>query len=337
MPQPSLSQVHVDRPLSNISVAYLQNENDYIADKVFPVVPVQKQSDRYFVYNRGDFFRDEAQLRGPGTESAGGGYNLDNTPTYFCNVYAYHKDVDPQVRANSDVPLDADRDATIFVTQKLAIKREVVFLSKYFTTGVWTGSTTGTDITPGTLWDAANSTPIEDIEAQQFHIKQLTGKWSNRFVAGTSVYRALKNHAEILDRLKYVQRGVITPELIAAILAPPNAPESADGGEFKVIVAAATYNTAAEGETDSMAFMADAKDALLAYANPNPSIMQPSAGYCFTWVPVAGYLARMKQIPMPWLGTATDGTPTMRVEGELSLDCKAVASDCGVYFNNATL
>ena len=50
MPQPYSGQVHVDRPLTNISVAYLQNDNDYIADKVFPVVPVMKQSDRFFVY-----------------------------------------------------------------------------------------------------------------------------------------------------------------------------------------------------------------------------------------------------------------------------------------------
>jgi hypothetical protein len=336
MPQPTQQAVHVDRPLSNISVAYLQDNNDYIADKVFPIVPVQKQSDRYFVYNRGDFFRDVAQLRAPGTESAGGGYGVDNTPSYFADVYAYHKDVDPQVRANSDVPLDADRDATIWVTQVLAIKREVVFLSKYFTTGVWTGTTTGTDITPGTLWDAANSTPIEDIEAQQFAIKRLTGKWANRFVLGMNVYKALKNHAEILDRLKYTQRGVITPELIASILAPPNAPESADGGDFKIVVAAATYNTAAEGATDSMSFMADTKDALLAYANPSPSIMQPSAGYIFTWVPIGGYLARIKQIAMPWLGTDVNGQPTMRIEGEMTLACKAVALDAGAYFNNAT-
>ena len=340
MPQPMLTQVHVDRPLTNISVAYLQDDNDYIADKVFPVVPVQKQSDRYFVYNRGDFFRDVAEVRAPGTESAGGGYNLDNTPSYFCDVYAYHKDVDPQVRANSDQPLDADRDATIWVTQILAIKREVVFLAKYFTTGVWTGTSTGTDIGVGTgvttAWDAANSTPIEDIELQQFAIKKLTAKWANRLVLGTNVYKALKNHDEFLQRIKYTQRGVVTPDIIASVLAPPNQPESSDNGDFQVLVAAASYNTAAEGQTDTMSFMADAKDALLAYANPNPSIMQPSAGYVFTWVPIGGYLARIKQIPMPWLGTDANGQPTTRIEGEMTLACKAVATDAGAYFNNVT-
>src|SRR5438132_3569513 len=125
MPEPTLSSVHVNRPLTNISQAYMQDSTDYIADRIFPVVPVQKQSDRYFVYTKGDWFRDEAQQRAPGTQSAGSGYNLDNTPSYYAPVYAIHKDVDPQIRANSDVPLNADRDATLWVTHRIMLKREI--------------------------------------------------------------------------------------------------------------------------------------------------------------------------------------------------------------------
>src|SRR5258706_7929665 len=124
MAEPTLTQVHVNRPLTNISQAYMQDSTDYIADKIFPIVPVQKQSDRYFVYTKGDWFRDETQVRAPATESAGGGYGLDNTPSYYAPLYAFHKDVDPQVRANSDVPLNADRDATLFITHRMLLKRE---------------------------------------------------------------------------------------------------------------------------------------------------------------------------------------------------------------------
>jgi hypothetical protein len=41
----------------------MQDSNDYIADKIAPVVPVQKQSDLYFRYTKGDWFRDEAAQR----------------------------------------------------------------------------------------------------------------------------------------------------------------------------------------------------------------------------------------------------------------------------------
>ncbi len=150
------------------------------------------------------------------------------------------------------------------------------------------------------------------------------------------MYKTLKNHDEFLQRFKYSQKGVITADMIASVLAPPNQPESADGGDFKVLVAAASYNTAAEGQNDSMSFIADAKDALLCYANPTPSIMQPSAGYVFTWTPIAGYQSRIKQIPMPWLGTDANGNPTVRIEGEMTFACKAVSQDAGAFFNNAT-
>jgi len=123
---------------------------------------------------------------------------------------------------------------------------------------------------------------------------------------------------------------------MASVLAPPNQPEASSAGDFKVLVAAAIKNTAAEGQTDSMAFAATATDALLTYANPNPGILQVSAGYIFTWVPIGGYIARIKQIAMPWLGTDNDGQPTMRVEGEMTLACKQVATDAGVYFSLAT-
>jgi hypothetical protein len=41
---------------------------------VFPNIPVQKKSDRYYTYDRGDFNRDEMEERAPGTESEGSGY-----------------------------------------------------------------------------------------------------------------------------------------------------------------------------------------------------------------------------------------------------------------------
>ncbi|MES0340719.1 MAG: hypothetical protein ABUK08_00225, partial [Candidatus Humimicrobiaceae bacterium] len=89
---PTAGDVHVNTPLTMISIAYLQNAMHFVADQVFPNIPVTKQSDRYYTYDRGEFNRDEMEKRAPGTESAGGSYTLDNTPTYYADVYAFHKD-----------------------------------------------------------------------------------------------------------------------------------------------------------------------------------------------------------------------------------------------------
>ena len=47
MANPGVHDVHIDGPLGNISIAYKNTQ--YLADQVFPVVPVAKQSDKYFV------------------------------------------------------------------------------------------------------------------------------------------------------------------------------------------------------------------------------------------------------------------------------------------------
>ena len=327
MPQPTANAVHIDAPLTTISVAYMQDAKRFIADRVFPTVPVDKKSDKYFKYSKDAFFRDDAQLRAPATESAGGGYGV-TTDSYSADVFAYHKDVDGQTRSNTDNPLDADRDAVTFVSHKMLIKREVQFLAKYFTTGIWTGSTTGSDLTPGTLWSAANSTPIEDVDAQIWNIA-LTGHFPNKFVLGTKVWQGLKNHAEILDRIKFTQRGILTTDLLASMLAPPEVPD------FEVLVASAVKDTAAEGQASSLAYMADSKDALLVYAAPNPGLQIVSGGYIFAWTGFLGagaYGNAVYRFPMPQLGVS--GGVTERIEGEIAFDCKLVAADVGAYWNN---
>ena len=147
MPQPNINSVHVDAILTNISVAYLQNQDNFIADKVFPVIPVDKKSDKYFTYTKNDWFRDEAQRRAPGTESAGGGYNL-STGTYSADVWAFHKDVDDQTVANADAPLNPLREATEFVTRRLMLRRELQWVSDFFGTGVWADDVTGVSGAP---------------------------------------------------------------------------------------------------------------------------------------------------------------------------------------------
>jgi hypothetical protein len=108
---PTAGDVHVNTPLTQISIAYLQNQDQFVAASVCPVIPVSKQSDRYYVYNRGDFFRDQMQKRAPGTPAASTGYRLDNTPTYFCDMWAESKPIPDQLRGNADAVLNMDRDA----------------------------------------------------------------------------------------------------------------------------------------------------------------------------------------------------------------------------------
>jgi hypothetical protein len=39
MPNPTQSDLHINVPLTNVSIGYMINRRDFIADKVFPACP----------------------------------------------------------------------------------------------------------------------------------------------------------------------------------------------------------------------------------------------------------------------------------------------------------
>ena len=325
MPQPTVNQVHISAALSQIAVAYLQEADAYVADKIFPIVPVQHQADQYWIYSKNDFFRDEAQKRSDATESAGGGFNL-STAAYSAAVWAFHKDVGDQVRRNADPALDIDVATTKFIMQRLAIRKERFFMSKYLTNSVWSVDITGVASAPSSnqtiYWnDDANSDPISDIATGQTYILQNTGHEPNKLLLSWPVYQVLRKHPLIIDRIKYTNpayAGTITPKLLAELF---------DVDE--VVVSKAVYNSASEGLTASFGFVA-AKDALLVYAAPEPGLMVPSAGYTFSWEGFTGMNTmgvRVSQIPMPWLGQNT-----IRTEGEMAFDMQVTGSDLGYHY-----
>ena len=313
MPQPTQSQVHVDAILTNMSIAYMNEMDSFVASRVFPTVNVQKQSDKYFTYTQADFYRDQAKTRADGTESAGSGYGL-STATYSSAVWALHKDIGDQVRANSDAPLDPDMDATRFLSHQMMIRQERDWATNFFTTGVW-----DTDSTPSTLWSASGSDPIGNIETGKNTILSDTGYLANTLVLSYNTYSVLKNHPDFVDRFKYTSADSIGPELMARLLEVD-----------RVLVMKGVYNSAAEGGTASYAQIGD-KDALLCYVAPSAGLMTASAGYNFVWTGVGG-----------GLGTSTavsrfrmDHLRSDRLEIESAWDFKVVGSPLGYFFSNA--
>lgn len=319
---PTMQKAHIDRALTNISVSYLQDASAFIADKVFPIVPVKRQSDVFYKYSKEDFMRDEAQVRGAGTESAGGDYGVEAADPYYCRKHAFHKDVTEEERANYDEPLDADKDATDFVSQKMLIRREMEWASKFFKESVWgreiTGVTESPDATKAIQWDLATSNPIKDITDAAVQMASETGYKPNTLVLSPFAFNALKNHEDILDRIKYTQKGIVTADLLATLFEVEH-----------VYVAWGVVNTAAKGAEANVSFIMG-KHALLCYSNPRPALRKPSAGYIFAWTGLEGsgaYGNRIVRLPMDVLGLGTE-----RIEGEIAFDAKQICADLGVFF-----
>jgi hypothetical protein len=318
MSQPTAGDVHVNRLLGNISTAYIQKRGSFVADQAFPVVPVDNKSDRYPTYSKEDWMRDEASERAPGTESAGGSYEVDTEPNFFCKKYAFHKDIDDDTRANQDMPLDADRDGTLFVSQKMLLKRERVWASNYMT-NVWGSNLTGVAGTPGAgefkQWDQSGAAILKNVEDWKESIAATTGSEPNIFVCAPDVLANLKVSPEVKDTIKYTQKGVVTEQLLAELF-----------GVEKFLVPRGVVNTAAKGKAGTFQRIVS-KKILLCYAPEKPSLLTPSAGYIFSWKGYFGadkFGARIKKFRM-------ENVESDRIEGEMAFDCKQVAADMGVY------
>lgn len=324
--QPTPGDVHVNAPLTNISIAFFQNAADFVATRVFPNIPVSKQSDIYFQYDRGEFNRDEMKERAPGTESVGGGYAIDKTPTYFCREYSFHKDIPDQVRSNADAPLNPDREATVYVSHKALIKREKLFVDAYFKGGIWTNDYDGVSGTPSTgqvkQWNDEASTPIEDVRFAKRTVRESTGFEPNKLVLGRPVYDKLVDHPDIVDRIKYGQTSggpaITTRQYLAALFEVD-----------EILVMNAIENTAVEGAASSHSFIGG-KKAMLVYSAPTPGIMTPTGGYTFSWTGQMGSGsdgARIRQFRL-------ERNKVDRVEIDLCVDCKLVSADLGFFWDS---
>ena len=71
--QPTPSQMHVDHYLTNLSVVYAQQQSNFVAGRVFRTIPVSKQSNKFPIYDKGYFWRNEMGPRPLGGRSRDAG------------------------------------------------------------------------------------------------------------------------------------------------------------------------------------------------------------------------------------------------------------------------
>ncbi len=216
---PNVKELLVSGPLQNISIAF--KNMDYIADRVFPILDGADPKAKITVYNKGDWFRDEAAIRAAGTRAARGGYKIDEV-SVATKEYAFAKEVTDEDRRFSQLknapPLRPDEDAIEYAADKVDLKKEVR-VGSLITAGTWADGNSGGEDAEG-LWSPAGSTNtfIADITKGKKAIKGKTGKVANVLVLDDATYLALCECEAILDKIKYTQRGVMTKELLAAML-----------------------------------------------------------------------------------------------------------------------
>jgi hypothetical protein len=262
--------VHIDQILTNISVAW--PNNGLVGERLLPSVTVRKQADKYYIFGR-EGWLPEDDSRAPGTVANEiAGYTL-STDTYYAREHSLQIPVTDEERENVDSPLAPDRDATELVTSKIMLGREVAIKNLVTTTGNY-GSGLSTTLAGGQQWNSANyatSDPISDLRTGKAAVHARIFMEPNTLVVPYQVMTALEDHPDFLERIKYSERAIFSPELLGAVL-----------GFSTVIVPGVGINNANPGATASLGYLWG-KDVVMAWVPPRAGLKIPAFGYEFTW------------------------------------------------------
>ena len=258
--------LHIDTFLSNMAIGY--RPQGFIADMIFPTVPVDKQSNVYPVFDRGDRTRIENTTRAPGTrarivtEGIGSG-------TYFCKNYALATPLVLEDKVNMDAVLYnglANGRAT-YLLDKLLLdwERRVALL-------VTSGSNVGSYSAVTSAWNGAGN-PIGNLNTALDNVQNSTGYRPNRIVMGLDAWKAFRRDSNVRNLIFGTNNGGGYPNTaqVAQLLDVDD-----------VMIGGAFYNSKEEGQTETLSRIW--ADNVLAYYAPSaPAIDRPSFAYNFRW------------------------------------------------------
>lgn len=254
--------VHVDAVLTNIAVKY--RNMALVGERILPVVPVKKESDKYYIFRKEEMILEKA-LRAAGAPSKEITWDVD-TSTYSAEEYSLSHLVPDRVANNADVPLRPKITSTQKLTDKILLSQERrVQQLVQNTTNVTAGAT------PSTQWDQSSPDIEGDIDAAKDGIRLAAGVEPTSILLPYKVAQRVKRDSTVRNLIRYTVPGDI---LLRNGDLPPVL------WNLEVIIAGAVYNTANEAQTESLADIWS-DNVLVFYKEATPSIDVLSLGYIF--------------------------------------------------------
>jgi hypothetical protein len=151
----------VTQELVNIATAYKNTR--FIADEVFPRVPVSKAEFKYMTFPQGESLKLPSTVVGrKGKVNKVSFTGVDATGS--CQDYGLEDDIPYDDIANAPANYDPLGHSTEYLTHLILTDREVRAAALAFTSGNY-GSSNKTNVGGGTRWTTTAGTPIAQIQA----------------------------------------------------------------------------------------------------------------------------------------------------------------------------
>lgn len=214
----NIRNTHYDQFLTNISVGY-NDTNNFIAEQVIKVVEVDKQSDKYMVFDYQDHMVEDDDIRrAPGTVASEmrTGWSDDS---YFADGYAKRYALYDEELANADQDriFNLKEMAARQVKAKLQLSKEInsarlLTNANNFHADLQPtigASGAGADVIKWS--DYTNSNPILDMVKLKEKGERLGGMDYNTLVLSAPVYQSLRMN----PKLKATIAGFVSPEFVS--------------------------------------------------------------------------------------------------------------------------
>jgi len=206
----------VDPVLSTVAQGYKNNE--MVAGYLFPTVPVNLRGGNVITFGKEGFMLYASQ-RAPGENTKRVRFGYAGAP-YALVDYSLEglvpTEVEQEARNGPGIDLGAGAVTEVSAIMALRLEKQAADIARtaasYAAANKITLSGTG-------QWSdfSGTSDPIASIETAKEAIRAATGKRPNTIVMGAVVMSKLKQHPDIVDRIKYTGRDVATPELLASL------------------------------------------------------------------------------------------------------------------------
>mgnify|MGYP001588324222 CR=1 FL=1 len=205
--------IHVDRPLTNISMAY--TPTGLIAKELFPTVPVKKESDSYFIFDKANSLRIPDTFRADGAQANQDGLVI-STATYRLEEHALKGFITERQRENQDEGLNLEQSLVEELTNKILLQREEDAAAILFTDGNWANELS---LAAAAAWSANTtvSNPIIVADSAASLILRNAARLPNTCVLDDSTYRSAKEHTSITERIRFVSSESVGPDLLARL------------------------------------------------------------------------------------------------------------------------
>jgi len=266
MPAPTSG--YQDPQLSTLS--NIHRNRRYIAERIAPVLPVKKETGKVRGFSN-DHLRTYNLTRAYGASSNRMAFELTDQANWNIEERDVEVAIDYREIDQYDAPYDAQRDATIMVTETMWLDLEVAFAAQLTATATITNNET---LAGGDQWsDFVNSDPLSKIEDAIEAVRGKIGIRANKAYMGRAVFSKIKFHPDIVDRVKFVGSGSRDESAIERAIA-----ELFDLEEL--IIGDNINVTSKKGQTNTKADVWG-KDFGVFYQAPRATIMEPS----FAWTP----------------------------------------------------